>query len=205
MHFREAIVADNLGEPRNEGGRVVATVDILLGELHRNFYLRDRPQLAEISHGGPVNRRLLVDLFADGIQQFLLRPIGQRRNGCRIRLGCGCEAPLGRANLRAGMPEQQHQEFVPQAQTFQPQQVAAQIHAGMQVYIHRIARERAQEQPGCANRQGLACAFQGQPIGQGFRKHHRDIRKDVALPDRLTQAPNGRRFIVPGALAQGDR
>src|SRR5437660_7070158 len=53
--------------------------------------------------------------------------------------------------------------------------------AGMQVYIHRIARERAQEQPGCANRQGLACAFQGQPIGQGFRKHHRDIRKDVAL------------------------
>ena len=37
MHCREAIVADNLGEPRNESRRVVATVDILLGELHRDF------------------------------------------------------------------------------------------------------------------------------------------------------------------------
>ena len=43
MHFREAIVADNLGEPRNESRRVVATVDILLGKLHGDFHLRGRP------------------------------------------------------------------------------------------------------------------------------------------------------------------
>ena len=87
MHFREAVVADNFGEPRNEGGCVVATVDIVLGKLHGDLHLRDRPQLAEIGHGCPVNRRRLRDLLADGIQQFLLRPIGQRRDGYRMRLG----------------------------------------------------------------------------------------------------------------------
>src|SRR5215475_1236466 len=75
MHFGEVVVADDLGQTRNEGGRVVATVDILLGELHRDFDFRHRPHLSEIGHGGPVNRRLLIDTLTNGIQQFILRPI----------------------------------------------------------------------------------------------------------------------------------
>lgn len=86
MHFREVVVADDLGQPPDEGGRVVATVDILLSKVHGDFDFRHGPQLAEIGHRGPVNWRLLIDLLADGVQQVVLRPIGQRRDGCRIRL-----------------------------------------------------------------------------------------------------------------------
>src|SRR6266571_2060273 len=43
MHFGEIVVADNLGQTRNEGSRVVATIDILLSEMHLDFDPRRRP------------------------------------------------------------------------------------------------------------------------------------------------------------------
>ena len=64
------------------------------------------------------------------------------------------------------MPGQQQQQLVLQAEAVEPQQVAPQIGAGVQVDIHRIAGQRAQEQPGGADRQRLAGAFQRQPVGQ---------------------------------------
>src|SRR5437764_15310622 len=56
MHFGEVVMADDFSQARYEGGRVVAKVDILLGEIHRGFDLRYRSHLAEIGHVRPVNR-----------------------------------------------------------------------------------------------------------------------------------------------------
>jgi len=62
--------------------------------------------------------------------------------GLRVRL----HASRGRADLRARLPRQQQHQLVLEADPVEPQQVAPQIDAGMQVDIHRIAAERAQEQ-----------------------------------------------------------
>ena len=58
VHLREVVVANDLGQPRHEGGRVVATVDILLGEIDRNFDLRHGAQFETLLRG-PVDRRIL--------------------------------------------------------------------------------------------------------------------------------------------------
>ena len=68
MHFSEVIVARNLGQARNQGGCVVAEVDVLLGEVHRDFNLRHGPQLSKIGHCCPVDRWLVIDTCSQGIQ-----------------------------------------------------------------------------------------------------------------------------------------
>ena len=71
----------------------------------------------------------------------------------------------------------------------------------MQVDIHRVAAERAQEETGGADRQRLAGALQRNPPGQGLRHQHRNIGKDVDRPDRLAELADRRRLILAAALA----
>jgi hypothetical protein len=50
MHLGEVIMAGDLGQARDKGVRVVAEVDVLLGEIHRDFDFWHRAQLAQIRH-----------------------------------------------------------------------------------------------------------------------------------------------------------
>ena len=68
--------------------------------------------------------------------------------------------------------------------------------------VHRVAGQGAHEQPGRADRQGLAAAFERQPVGQGLRHQRRDLGIDLDLPDRLAERADRRGFIVPAALPQ---
>ena len=63
------------------------------------------------------------------------------------------------------MPGQQQEQLGLDAQPVEPQQVAPQIDAGMQVDIHRVAAEGAQEQTGSPDRQRFAGTLQGKPPG----------------------------------------
>src|ERR1700732_1640878 len=55
----------------------------------------------------------------------------------------------------------------------------SQIDAGMQVDIHRIAAEGAQEETGGSDRQSLTRTLQRNSAGQGLRHQHRNIGKSV--------------------------
>ena len=59
------------------------------------------------------------------------------------------------------MPEQQDQDLVAQADAVQPQQITPQIGAGVQVDVHGIAGQGAQEQTCRTDRQRFARAVQG--------------------------------------------
>jgi hypothetical protein len=62
----------------------------------------------------------------------------------------------------------------------------------MQVDIHRIAAEGAQEEASSPDRQRLAGTLQGNPPGQGLRHQHGDIGKYVDGRDRLSELANRR-------------
>ena len=87
------------------------------------------------------------------------------------------------------MPEQQHQEFVFQAQAVQAEEVAPQIRARVQVDIHGITSEGAQEKARGPDGQGFASTLQRKPIRQGLGEQHGNICVDVTPSDRLTQTP----------------
>jgi hypothetical protein len=78
----------------------------------------------------------------------------------------------------------------------------SQIDAGMQVDIHRIAAEGAQEETGGSDRQSLTRTLQRNSAGQGLRHQHRNIGKSVDGNDRLAELADHRRFIVAAALAE---
>lgn len=50
MHLSEVIMAGDLGQARDQGVRVIAEVDILLGEIHRDFDFWHRAQLPQVRH-----------------------------------------------------------------------------------------------------------------------------------------------------------
>ena len=77
-----------------------------------------------------------------------------------------------------------------------------QIDAGMQVDIHRIAAEGAQEETGGSDRQSLTRTLQRNSAGQGLRHQHRNIGKSVDGNDRLAEVADHRRLIVAAALAE---
>jgi hypothetical protein len=99
------------------------------------------------------------------------------------------------------MPEQQHQEFVVQAQAVQAYEVASQIRARVQVDIHGIAGEGAQEEPSGPNGQGFTSPLQRQPSGQGCGQQHRNVGIDITPSDRFPHTPNHRGFILTTLLA----
>ena len=87
------------------------------------------------------------------------------------------------------MPEQEHQQFIFQAQAVQTNEIAPQIRARVQVDIHGIAGEGAQEETSGPNGQGFTSALQRQPIGQGFGQQHRNVGIDITPSDRLPHRP----------------
>ena len=141
-------------------------------------------------------------LCGDRVEQFVLRARRQGGDGCHVGLRRRLHAHRGRADLRARLPGQQQQQLVAEADPVEPQQIAPQIDAGVQVDIHRVAAERAQEETGGSDRQGLAAAFQRQPVGQGLGHQHRNIGKDVDPPDGLAELADRRRLILAAALAE---
>jgi len=100
------------------------------------------------------------------------------------------------------MPGHQQHEFVAQAQAVQPQQIAPQIGAGMQMDVHRVAGQRAQEQAGGPDRQRLARALQRQPVRKRRGHQPGNIRIDIDAPDFFPEPADRRRLILAGALAQ---
>src|SRR5215470_1271267 len=54
VHLREIIVTHDLRQPRNQRGRIIAALDILLGQVDGLFDFWRRPQLPEIGDRGPV-------------------------------------------------------------------------------------------------------------------------------------------------------
>jgi hypothetical protein len=72
----------------------------------------------------------------------------------------------------------------------------------MQVDIHWVAAERAQEEAVRSDRQRLASTLQGNAARQSLRHQHRNIGKSVDGRDRLAELGDHRRFIVAAALAE---
>ena len=202
VHLGEIVVADDLGEARDKGLRIVAQIDVLLRQVDRLLDLRHRPHDTEIGHRRPVGRRLRVDAVPDRIEQFVLRAVRQFRDRRLVGLRPRLHAVRRRADLGAGVPSHQQQKLGLDAQPVEPQQPAAQIGAGVQMDVHRVAGQGAHEQPRRADRQGLAAAFERQPVSQGLRHQRRDLGIDVDLPDRLAERADRRRFVVARALPQ---
>ncbi len=135
----------------------------------------------------------------DRVEQLLLRSRGQGGNGGHIGLRVGLHPRRGRADLRARLPCQQ--QLVLEADPVEPQQIAPQIDARMQVDIHRIAPERAEEETGGPDRERLTATLQGNSAGQGLRHQHQNIGKDVDGRDGLSERADRGGFILTAALA----
>jgi hypothetical protein len=71
----------------------------------------------------------------------------------------------------------------------------------MQLDIHWVAAERAQEETRRPDRQRLASTLQGNSARQSLRHQHRDIGKDVDGRDRFAELADHRGFVLTGALA----
>ena len=139
----------------------------------------------------------------------LLRPRRQRGDRCHIGLRVGS---IRIWVERISGPDCQVNSSISlllEADPVEPQQVAPQIDARMQVDIHRIAAEGAQEETGSPDRQGFARAFQGEPRRPGpspSAPEYRQRRRRPRSPLRARRSPpfHPRRCAGAGCVSATD-